>query len=48
MSDRRGAAVPYAISNLEPRGRMFIEPGDPVYEGMVVGEHSRDNDLDDP
>ena len=46
VSDRRGAAVPYAISNLEPRGRMFIAPGDPVYEGMVVGEHSRDNDLD--
>lgn len=46
VSDRQGSAVPYAIFHLEPRGRLFIQPGDPVYEGMVVGEHSRDNDLD--
>ncbi len=45
VADRQGTAVPYAIFNLESRGRMFVHPGDPVYEGMLVGEHSRDNDL---
>jgi GTP-binding protein len=40
VADRRGSAVPYALSNLEPRGRLFVVPGDPVYEGMIVGEHS--------
>ncbi|GAB6111820.1 translational GTPase TypA [Desulfomicrobium salsuginis] len=46
VSDRQGQAVPYAIFNLEPRGRMFVQPGDAVYEGMIVGEHNRDNDID--
>ncbi len=46
VSDRQGAAVPYALFNLEPRGTMFVSPGDPVYEGMIVGEHNRENDLD--
>jgi len=46
VADRLGDAVPYAIFNLEPRGRMFIVPGDKVYEGMIIGEHNRDNDLD--
>ena len=46
VCDRSGQAVPYAIFNLEPRGRMFVRPGDPVYAGMIVGEHNRDNDLD--
>lgn len=46
VSDRQGEAVAYAISNLEPRGTLFVVPGDPVYEGMIVGEHNRDNDLD--
>jgi GTP-binding protein len=46
VSDRIGEAVAYAIYNLEPRGNLFITPGDPVYEGMIVGEHNRDNDLD--
>ncbi|MDP7158544.1 MAG: translational GTPase TypA, partial [SAR324 cluster bacterium] len=45
VSDRRGEAVPYALFNLEPRGRMFITPGTKVYEGMVIGEHNRDNNL---
>jgi len=45
VSDRRGEAVPYALFNLEPRGRMFITPGTKVYEGMVIGEHNRENDL---
>jgi GTP-binding protein len=46
VCDRQGQAVPYAIFNLEPRGRMFVRPGDAVYEGMIVGEHNRDNDID--
>ncbi len=46
VADRRGTAVPYALSNLEPRGRLFVVPGDPVYEGMIVGEHSKENDID--
>lgn len=46
VSDRQGAAVPYALFNLEPRGVMFVGPGEAVYEGMIVGEHNRDNDLD--
>jgi GTP-binding protein len=40
-----GEAVAYAIFNLQERGRMFVSPGDKVYEGMVVGEHCRDNDI---
>ena len=46
IADRSGSAVAYALFNLEPRGRLFVVPGDPVYEGMVVGEHNRDNDID--
>ncbi|MEK6793528.1 MAG: translational GTPase TypA [Spirochaetota bacterium] len=46
VADRTGNAIPYAIFNLEPRGRMIVQPGDDVYEGMVVGEHSKDSDLD--
>ncbi len=45
VADRQGQAVPYALFNLEPRGSLFVVPGDPVYEGMIVGEHNRDNDL---
>jgi GTP-binding protein len=45
VSDREGTAIPYAIFNLEPRGTLFVAPGDPVYAGMIVGEHNRDNDL---
>lgn len=45
VSDRQGQAVAYAIYNLEPRGVLFITPGTAVYEGMIVGEHNRDNDL---
>ena len=45
VADRQGQAVAYAIFNLEPRGTMFVTPGDPVYEGMIIGEHNRDNDL---
>jgi GTP-binding protein len=45
VSDRQGTAVPYALFNLEPRGNLFVVPGDPVYEGMIIGEHNRENDL---
>ncbi len=45
VSDRQGVAVAYALFNLEPRGELFVVPNDPVYEGMVVGEHNRDNDI---
>lgn len=45
VSQDDGAAVAYALFNLQERGRLFVAPGDPVYEGMVVGIHSRDNDL---
>ena len=38
-------AVAYALWKLQERGRMFVVPGDPVYEGMIIGIHSRDNDL---
>jgi len=46
VADRTGRAVAYALYNLEPRGTMLVMPGDPMYEGLVVGEHNRDNDLD--
>ena len=46
VSDRTGHTTAYAIDHLQPRGELFVRPGDPVYEGMIVGEHSRDNDLD--
>jgi GTP-binding protein len=46
VSDRQGVATPYALFNLLPRGVLHIEPGTPVYEGMVIGEHNRPNDLD--
>jgi GTP-binding protein len=45
ISQEDGEIVTYALGKLDDRGRMFVRPGDPVYEGMVVGIHSRDNDL---
>ncbi|MBS0336129.1 MAG: translational GTPase TypA [Proteobacteria bacterium] len=45
ISGDDGQAVAYALWKLQERGRMFVNPGDPVYEGMVVGIHTRDNDL---
>ena len=45
VSDRSGNAVAYALFNLEPRGEIFIVPGDAVYEGMIFGEHNRPTDL---
>ncbi|MCC7157528.1 MAG: translational GTPase TypA, partial [Bryobacterales bacterium] len=45
VADRAGIATGYAIFNLQERGEIFLEPGTEVYEGMIVGENSRDNDL---
>ncbi len=46
VADRAGQATAYAIANLQERGEMFIDPSTRVYEGMIVGENSRPNDLD--
>jgi GTP-binding protein len=46
VSDRTGRATAYAIQHLEPRGTLFVTPGQEVYEGMIVGEHVRWSDLD--
>jgi GTP-binding protein len=46
VSDRAGSTTPYALFNLQPRGELFIDAGVDVYEGMIVGEHNRPNDLD--
>jgi GTP-binding protein len=45
ISQDDGAAVAYALWKLQDRGRMFVNPGDALYEGMIIGIHSRDNDL---
>ncbi|MEZ5661769.1 MAG: translational GTPase TypA, partial [Burkholderiaceae bacterium] len=45
ISQDDGQAVAYALWKLQERGRMFVSPGDPLYEGMVIGIHTRDNDL---
>jgi GTP-binding protein len=46
VGDRAGQATAYAIANLQERGEMFVGPGTPVYEGMIVGENARPSDLD--
>jgi GTP-binding protein len=46
VSDRRGQATGHAIEALQERGSLFVAPGDQLYEGMIVGENSRENDLD--
>ena len=46
VSDRQGDVIPYALFGLQPRGQMFVGPGTAVYEGMIIGEHNRANDLD--
>jgi len=45
VSDRQGCAVAYALFHLEPRGRLFIAPGEPVYEGMIIGEHNKEENI---
>jgi GTP-binding protein len=46
IADRTGVTTAYALDGLQDRGILFLNPGADVYEGMIVGEHSRDNDLD--
>jgi len=46
VADREGVATPYAIFHLQERGIIFLPSGTRVYEGMIVGEYSRENDLD--
>jgi GTP-binding protein len=46
VADRAGVATAFAIWNLQERGEIFIEPGAPVYEGMLIGENARANDMD--
>lgn len=45
ISMEQGEAIPYSLHNLQDRGKFFIDPSDPVYEGQVIGEHSRAGDL---
>ena len=46
MSDRTGAVTGFASSQMQERGTLFVEPGEEVYEGMIVGENARADDLD--
>ena len=46
VADRTGAATSYAMFNLQERGSLFVEPGTEVYEGMLVGENCRSDDMD--
>jgi GTP-binding protein len=45
ISMEQGEAIPYSLHNLQDRGKFFIDPSDPIYEGQVIGEHSRSGDL---
>ena len=46
VSDRTGSVTAYALEHVQDRGEIFVEPGDRVYEGMVIGENSREQDID--
>ena len=46
VADRRGTTTAFALINLQERGQLFVGPGEDVYEGMVIGENSRSDDLD--
>ena len=46
MADRRGKVAAYSLYNLQERGSLFVGPGEDVYEGMIVGENARADDLD--
>ncbi len=46
MADRAGPATPFAMMNLQERGTLFVDPATEVYEGMIVGENSRADDMD--
>ena len=45
ISDRDGVTTAYGLFHLQPRGQLFVKPGEDVYEGMIMGEHNRDSDL---
>jgi GTP-binding protein len=45
ISMENGQSIPYSLSNLQDRGKFFVDPNEDIYEGQVVGEHSRANDL---
>ncbi len=45
ISMEKGTAIPYSIDKLQDRGKFFVDPGEEIYEGQVIGEHSRGNDL---
>ena len=46
VADRKGKAVGFALFNLQERATMFVKPGDPIYQGMIVGENARPDDMD--
>jgi GTP-binding protein len=46
IADRMGDAIPYALFSIQERGKLFVAPGTPLYEGMIIGEHAHPNDLD--
>jgi predicted membrane GTPase involved in stress response len=46
VADRAGKTTGYAIEHVQDRGEMFVEPGERVYEGMIVGENAREEDID--
>lgn len=46
VASESGETTPYALDHLQPRGVLFVTSGVPVYEGMICGEHNRENDLD--
>lgn len=46
ISGAKGTTTEYSLNKLQDRGRFFVDPGEEIYEGMVIGEHSRDNDLE--
>jgi GTP-binding protein len=46
VADRAGVTTAFAIANLQERGEIFVEPGTPVYEGMIIGENARQRDMD--
>ena len=46
IADRQGDTTGYALDALQARGELFVNPGEQVYEGMVIGEHNRESDLD--
>ena len=45
ISMEKGTAIPYSLNKLQDRGKFFVDPGEEIYGGQVIGEHTRDNDL---